>query len=384
MSLADKLDTTQIESNLAQEMNSFMKNLDKPNILLAGPTGCGKSTLCNLVFGREICKVGCGTPVTRGINKITDPDIPVTVFDSEGYETGADFGDGGQDSSQNYYGIITGFLDSRHDAGHPVDVVWYCVSAPSERITDADFKVIRAFQDRKIPVALILTQIDVATEETCETLKRISISELGENFRENIFESSIDYLNIPVPAGIKELHEWTLRQLPESRKESFIISCNKNFDQKFEQCLNYTKIAVAAAATASVSPVPFSDAAIITPIQIGLISKILTVWNLNQLEKLAGCVALDTILPSIGKSIAGNLIKMLPGFGSFAGAVINAGVSSSITYGLGYALSKACKEIHRHVLDGSNIDLNEVFNSQFANAVFEYAKQYKKNNYGNK
>ena len=187
-----------------------------------------------------------------------------------------------------------------------------------------------------------------------------------------------------MPAGIKELHEWTLRQLPESRKESFIISCNKNFDQKFEQCLNYTKIAVAAAATASVSPVPFSDAAIITPIQIGLISKILTVWNLNQLEKLAGCVALDTILPSIGKSIAGNLIKMLPGFGSFAGAVINAGVSSSITYGLGYALSKACKEIHRHVLDGSNIDLNEVFNSQFANAVFEYAKQYKKDNYGNK
>ena len=378
MSIADNLDTAKIEKDLSSQMKSFMEGLDKPRILLAGPTGCGKSTLCNLVFGKELCGVGGGSPVTRGINEISDPNTPVIIYDSEGYETGANLGEGAGTGSQNYYEMITSFIDGQIEKQQPVDVIWYCISAPSERITDADLKVIRAFQQRKIPVALILTQIDVATEESCESLKQVIIHELGTIFEENIFESTIDYKVIPVKAGIKELYEWTNRRLPESRKESFIISCNHSYDEKFEQCLKWIKGAAAAAATASVSPVPFSDSAIITPIQIGLIGKILTTWNLNQIDKLASCVALDTILPSIGRTVAGNLVKMVPGLGSFVGALINAGVSSSITFGIGYALNEACRQIHRHVLDGTNINLSEIFNDEFTNAVIKYAKSYQK------
>ena len=378
MSIADNLDTAKIEKDLSSQMKSFMEGLDKPRILLAGPTGCGKSTLCNLVFGKELCGVGCGSPVTRGINEISDPNTPVIIYDSEGYETGANLGEGAGTGSQNYHDMITSFIDGQIEKQQPVDVIWYCISAPSERITDADLKVIRAFQQRKIPVALILTQIDVATEESCESLKQVIIHELGTIFEENIFESTIDYKVIPVKAGIKELYEWTNRRLPESRKESFIISCNHSYDEKFEQCLKWIKGAAAAAATASVSPVPFSDSAIITPIQIGLIGKILTTWNLNQIDKLASCVALDTILPSFGRTVAGNLVKMVPGLGSFVGALINAGVSSSITFGIGYALNEACRQIHRHVLDGTNINLSEIFNDEFTEAVLKYAESYHK------
>jgi uncharacterized protein (DUF697 family)/GTP-binding protein EngB required for normal cell division len=384
MSIIDNLDTSKIEKDLSVQMKNFMESLDKPRILLAGPTGCGKSTLCNLVFGKELCGVGCGTPVTRGIIEITDQNTPVVIFDSEGYETGANLGDGSDSNSQNYHEKITSFIDEQMRKQQPLDVVWYCVSAPSERITDADLKVIRAFQERKIPVALILTQIDVATEESCETLKQVIIHELGTIFEENIFESTIDYKVIPVKAGIKELYEWTIRKLPESRKESFIISCNHSFDQKFEQCLKWIKTASASAATASLSPVPFSDSAIITPIQIALIGKILTTWNLNQVDKLVSCIALDTILPSIGRTVAGNLVKMVPGLGSIVGAMINAGVSSSITFGIGYALNEACRQIHRHVLDGTNINLNEIFNDDFTKAVIKYAQSYKNQNSGDK
>ena len=89
-------------------------------------------------------------------------------------------------------------------------------------------------------------------------------------------------------------------------------------------------------------------------------------------------MALDTILPSIGRTVAGNLVKMVPGLGSFVGALINAGVSSSITFGIGYALNEACRQIHRHVLDGTNINLSEIFNDEFTEAVLKYAESYRK------
>jgi GTPase Era involved in 16S rRNA processing len=70
---------------------------------------------------------------------------------------------------------MTDFIERQLQIKKPVDVVWYCVSAPSERITDADLKVIRALRKYKIPTAFILTQIDVATEECCEEMNSVCV-----------------------------------------------------------------------------------------------------------------------------------------------------------------------------------------------------------------
>lgn len=370
------IDTTDIEKSLCDEMNRYISSLDLPSILLAGPSGCGKSTLCNLVFGKELCKIGSGIPITKGINRVTDKETPVVIFDSEGYETGAALDGKDNGSGQDYLGLMTDFIERQLQIKKPVDVVWYCVSAPSERITDADLKVIRALRKYKIPTAFILTQIDVATEECCEEMKKTVIAELGEAVAGTIFESTTDN-KIEVNAGIKELYRWTLERLPESRKESFIISCNNGFDVKFEHCMKCIKLAAVAAGGACVTPVPFSDAAIITPIQIALISKILAVWNLNQLEKLTGTIALNSILPTLGKSIAGNLLKLIPGIGTFLGTVINSTVAASLTYGLGYALNEACRLIHSRILDGSNINLDQIFNHEFTDSIKKYAEEYR-------
>lgn len=80
-----------LSEEFVSAMNRFTTSLEKPSILLAGATGCGKSTLCNLVFKKEICKVGQGTPVTKGINQVSDDKNGVIIYDSEGYELGASF-----------------------------------------------------------------------------------------------------------------------------------------------------------------------------------------------------------------------------------------------------------------------------------------------------
>ena len=50
----------QFEERLEKEFTEFKKDVKKPNILLIGATGVGKSSLINICFGEELARVGVG------------------------------------------------------------------------------------------------------------------------------------------------------------------------------------------------------------------------------------------------------------------------------------------------------------------------------------
>ena len=359
-----KEDSEKIQNRFREEMESFLSGYEdnsKPRILVAGATGCGKSTLCNLVFNREVCAAGPGTPVTRGVRKISRPEIPVIVYDSEGYETGARFSDrsdGEESAGQKYCDLIMNAVEKER-----IDLVWYCISAPGSRVTDVDISLIKQFRSLKKPVAVVLTQIDVATEEDCEELKKTIAGEVdGPNPEEDrkiaIFESTNDS-GITVPEGLDELYAWSLAHLEESRRDAFVISCHRGFDEKYRIARKWVSAAATAAAGTAFSPVPFSDAAVITPIQLALFAKTLALYK--------------TLVPLIGKSLAGNLIKLIPGAGSVIGGIINAGVAGSLTYGTGMALNKSCRILNEKHLEGSVTadTIREIFSSETLRACAE-------------
>ena len=58
----------------------------KVNIVVAGKTGVGKSTLINTVFRGQLAKTGSGTPVTQQIEEISKDGHPITIIDSKGLE----------------------------------------------------------------------------------------------------------------------------------------------------------------------------------------------------------------------------------------------------------------------------------------------------------
>src|SRR6187549_2649438 len=56
------------------------------NILIAGRTGVGKSTLINSIFQGNLATTGQGRPVTQNTREITKAGIPLSIFDTRGLE----------------------------------------------------------------------------------------------------------------------------------------------------------------------------------------------------------------------------------------------------------------------------------------------------------
>ena len=52
--------------NLEEELEKVNKKINKPNILICGATGVGKSSFINEVFEKDLAKVGDGKPITKG------------------------------------------------------------------------------------------------------------------------------------------------------------------------------------------------------------------------------------------------------------------------------------------------------------------------------
>ena len=71
-------------NGIAEQIN----NLSILNIMVAGKTGVGKSTLINAVFKEHLADMGMGKPVTTYMRKITKKDVPLAIYDTRGFELG--------------------------------------------------------------------------------------------------------------------------------------------------------------------------------------------------------------------------------------------------------------------------------------------------------
>ncbi len=74
----------QFDSDLIQEiknaMDEALKRRGMANILIAGKTGVGKSTLINSIFQGNLAETGQGKPVTQYTREITKKDVTFPRF----------------------------------------------------------------------------------------------------------------------------------------------------------------------------------------------------------------------------------------------------------------------------------------------------------------
>lgn len=97
-------------------------------------------------------------------------------------------------------------------------------------------------------------------------------------------------------------------------------------------------LAAASSATAvGAVPIPGSDIVPLTGIQVGLMVKLATLYEKPITKDRAKELAIASMTGNIGKGLFRQLVKVIPGAGSIAGASI----AGSMTLGLGYALKHA-------------------------------------------
>ena len=89
--------------------------------------------------------------------------------------------------------------------------------------------------------------------------------------------------------------------------------------------------ATTGAAAVSASPIPFSDSALLIPIQTTMIVGLYKANGYNISQGVVTGALKSTLISGFGKAAAGNLLKFIPVVGSVAGGLINAGVAVAFT-----------------------------------------------------
>jgi len=147
---------------------------------------------------------------------------------------------------------------------------------------------------------------------------------------------------IVLPAmGLSELVEATMEVVPHGLKRAFVAAQKVDIELKKTQSRVIVATAAASASAMGAVPIPFSDAAAIVPIQIGMLASISATFGLSIdqsfLSTLLGSILGGAGATFTGRVVVAGLLKMLPGAGSLVGGTIAAATAGAITTALGEA-----------------------------------------------
>ena len=102
---------------------------------------------------------------------------------------------------------------------------------------------------------------------------------------------------------------------------------------------------VASAAAAAATPIPFSDAALLVPIQLGMMARIAQIYKIKFDSAALMAIASTTAATQLGRAAFTGLLKMVPGAGTVVGGAVGAGVASTFTYAMGQSWLTLCQRV---------------------------------------
>ncbi len=317
---------------LKQKLEEAVKQRGKVNILIAGKTGVGKSTLINAVFQGNLAETGDGRPVTKTTREINKDGVPLSIFDTRGLEI-SEY----KNTVQDLEKLIQ---DKRKsvDPNQHIHIAWVCVMEDSRRIEDAEIKLVEML-DKYIPVVGVITKSvsDNGFRQTVQDLLPQARNVTRVRAKETVFD---DGYSLPV-MGLENLVELTMNLVPETQRNALAAAQKVSVNHKLQRAHAVVGAFALSAGGAGAVPLPFSDAVAIVPIQISMLASISAAWGLPVSTAFLGTLISGAITGSagtlVGRATAGALLKLIPGIGSTLGGAISAGVASTLTFAFGEA-----------------------------------------------
>jgi len=371
-----------MEAQLEEQFDKEMAAVKRPNLMIVGGTGVGKSSLINHIFGKEIAKVGSGKPVTRGCHRYEDANIPLVIFDTEGYEVNA-----GETSAGNFREKIIPEIKTRKSKvlDEQIHLIWYCLSVANHRVTDFDLDNLRLITgELDIPVAVVFTQCDaepVDDEGNGETSKAFRKVLREHDIQCVVFETCADNPNHDpeLKLDLEKLIGWSSASLKDDAlRQSFVAAQIASLPAKRSEAMTIIMTySATTAASAGLNPVPMSDALLIVPQQMAMAASLAKLYGFGSMGEMVVSMLKGQILSLVGRQLAASLTKLIP----VLGQIINASVAAAITGALGLALVEVYERAVEGYLktgkspDWARLFSNEQFMQAFKSALGKWAKQ---------
>ena len=230
------------EEEVEKRLNELTANdLPPANIIVAGITGTGKSTLINAVFGSELAKTGSGRPVTDHIYEYQNKDIPVHVWDTVGLELDSEKTKQSIKSIKDTISAKT----TNSDLFDRVHAIWYCVNLVGNRYQGEELRFVKELHSIGVPFIVVITQCFGSSKKIDDFETYIRDTNAKEGMPDikivrtlaKDFEIEIDdTVHVKRAFGLDDLINVTLDSLPTFIKNGLIAAQKVNKNQKRELC----------------------------------------------------------------------------------------------------------------------------------------------------
>ena len=343
--LKDSVDVSTGEVTYSEYESKKNINKEKVNIIVAGKTGVGKSSLINYIFGKEVAKVGDGQPVTQEIQEYDLENDNITLFDTKGIEA-KDY-EKTLDNIKKYLELKQDSPDENDD----IHIAWLCISERGDRVEEADRELLKILSEAGIPVIGVFTKRESKRESSfvnkvvednllpeAKAIVRVrSITEEVE-IEDNLVELK--------PKGAEELLEETYKYMSEGRKNAIKKAQTAVLKDRIEAMSKEADVLTnwyaTGAAAIGATPLPFADSLALAALQTKMVVDINTIYRVDAgthtFTDIAAALITITGVAQVGKLAAG-LLKVIPVIGWTA----NAGVAAGITKGIGFGYSEYLK-----------------------------------------
>ena len=345
-------------------INDRIRNLKTLNIIVAGKTGVGKSTLINGVFRENLAETGMGKPVTTHMRKITKKDFPLAIYDTRGFELGKD---AQKEVKQEVLETIRDGIKSK-DVNQSIHCIWYCINTASNRIEPEEIEWLRDFakenQLTQVPVIIVLTQSfskkkakemrDMILNENLDVVQIIPVLAMD-------YEIDEDY--IAKAFGLDTLIQVMSEVLPDELQDTLQNVQIASLEAKKRYAQAAVATATAAAFGEGFSPIPFSDCALLIPTQVAMIASITAIFGLDINKSIITSFVSATLgaggATVAGKAIVSNLLKLVPGAGTIVGGSISGATAGLLTTAMGEAYILLMEAIYKGELKSADINSDE-------------------------
>ncbi len=371
--------------SFSDQLEEFMKGIEKPNILTIGRTGVGKTALINAVFGKQLGQSG----VPKSLGGITDKftrypkdedaleEVPVILYDSKGFETGKE---------EEFLKETAKFLDHQKKQGknEQIHLAWYIVNTASARFEHFDKSVIDLLNKGKVPVIIVLNQWDIAKFDQRQDMRRL--------IEQTRFQKAYDIIQIaaaPVPFdpltgqqiagpfGLTELVSKTVELLPKAYVDAFVAAQLVNIEAKRKIAYNYVRLSASLCYATGYVPIPFTTPLATYLAQQKLAVKLAALFGYEKLKKL------PDILVEVKKSPEARGTFWITTIADlFVGNPITSTVAgiaaASYMMVIGMALAATFEDLAKLELEGqSKEDIENLLQEIFRKKFDKYRKEIK-------